>query len=348
MKPADIIWDEPCAVNSPSEPGAVRPRVSVALCTFNGAAYLGEQLASIRDQDRPVDELVVSDDGSTDGTLDVLRAAWTFEGAPTLRILTGDSRLGVAANFERALRACTGDLILLCDQDDRWYRGRVRSLLALMATRPDVDLMHANARLVDATGEPLGLTLFQGLDVSLAEVEAIRRGRALDVLMDRNLVTGATTVLRRALAERALPLPPNWLHDEWLGVVAAAEGRIAMEHTVLLDYRQHAANQIGVRPESWVGQLKRAFTPSRFNQQFRHRRASELLERLRVWPSRIAPDVLATVEAKVAHHGVRAMLPKSHVARLLPVLQEWRRGGYQRFGRGWRGALQDLLNPYSE
>ena len=95
--------------------------VSVALCTYNGAAYLEEQLLSILGQSLRPDEIVVSDDGSTDETLAVLARvveAWRAEDAAhvlKVLVLRNATALGVTANFEQALAACSGDLIALCD-----------------------------------------------------------------------------------------------------------------------------------------------------------------------------------------------------------------------------------------
>ena len=94
---------------------------SVALCTYNGAAYLEEQLLSIFGQSTRPDEIVVSDDGSTDETLTVLERvveAWRAEDAAhavEVVVLRNATALGVTANFEQALAACSGDLIALCD-----------------------------------------------------------------------------------------------------------------------------------------------------------------------------------------------------------------------------------------
>src|ERR1019366_197610 len=95
-------------------------RISVALCTYNGERFLSQQLASIGKQTRLPDELVVCDDSSTDRTVAIVREFAASVSFP-VRVFENQRNLGSAANFERAIRLCDGDLIALSDQDDIWY-----------------------------------------------------------------------------------------------------------------------------------------------------------------------------------------------------------------------------------
>ena len=147
------------------------PRVSVALGTHNGARFLGEQLTSILAQTHPIVEIVLSDDASTDGTVELVERAVaerraTDPATPALVVLRNPIAVGVTANFEQALRAASGDLIALCDQDDVWHPDRVSRAVAEFSARPELDLVAAEARLVDDAGAPLGSTLFETLGVN--------------------------------------------------------------------------------------------------------------------------------------------------------------------------------------
>src|SRR5437588_7313199 len=94
-------------------------RISIAMCTYNGARFLREQLDSFAAQSRLPDEVVICDDGSTDGTADIVR---TFaSGAPfPVHFHVNEPRLGITRNFERAAGLCTGSIIFFSDQDDVW------------------------------------------------------------------------------------------------------------------------------------------------------------------------------------------------------------------------------------
>lgn len=320
--------------------------VSVALCTRNGARYLPEQIRSICTQTPLPREIVLSDDGSTDDTLSVVRDTLAQCGGADrieLRVFSNVPPLGVTRNFEQAVRACSHDLIALCDQDDAWHPGRLARMAAQFESRPDLLLLHTDARLVDAQLEPLGSTLFHALEVQPAELSAISRGEAFGVLLRRNLVTGATTMFRKTLLDTALPFAPEWVHDEWLAAVAAAIGRMDVLPEPTIDYRQHASNQIGARRLTLSEKIAKAFAERGDKHVARLRRAEALLQRLQQLGARVPARYLQAQRDKVAHQRFRAELPSARPLRLLPILIEAARGRYARFGRGGHAIVQDLL-----
>jgi glycosyltransferase involved in cell wall biosynthesis len=326
------------------------PTVSVALCTYNGERYVAQQVRSILEQTRPVDQLVVSDDGSRDTTVAVVEAVIEQVRAeepartPVVVMLRAVQPAGVVGNFERALEACTGDLIALSDQDDVWHADRIDRMLAALDRAPDVTLLHGDARLIDAEGSALGVTLFEALGVSAAERAEIAAGREFDSLLRRNLVTGATTLLRRSVRDAALPVPEGWIHDEWLAIVAAATGRTALVEQVVTDYRQHGANQIGARRPTPADLVSRLREPRTDRNARLLQRAASLAERIGLLDGVDPADVAAAGE-KLEHERRRSALPARRSARLRPVLAAARRGDYARFGNGPRDVLRDLLQP---
>ena len=197
-------------------------RVSVALCTHQGERWIEEQLRSILAQTVPVAEIVVGDDASTDRTPDIVRALAAETDVP-IRIRHHAVALGVAGNFADAIAATTGDVVALSDQDDVWHPDRLERLLPHL---DGVALVHSDARLVDADGAPLGATLADSLEMSAWERAAMADGRAVQALLRRNLVTGATAIVRRDAAMAALPIPAGWIHDEWLAMCAALGGGV--------------------------------------------------------------------------------------------------------------------------
>jgi hypothetical protein len=321
--------------------------VSVALCTCNGSRFIAEQFESICRQTLPAAEIVLRDDASDDDTVTRARELWERcrierpEATPELRIAVHPRRLGVTKNFASALADCRGDLIALSDQDDRWHPDRLERLVARMGAQPATLLLHGNARMIDADGRWLGNTLFDALAMSESELRKISQGQAFEVLLDRNLVTGAATIFRRSFLAAALPIPAHWVHDEWLGAIAAALGGVDVEQVPLLDYRQHGGNQIGAQRENLPEAIRRAFKPRGDWHTHRLVRAQELETRLVALS--ISGPALEAVREKVAHHRARANLPAGRARRPLPILREWTTGRYRRFGRGLRGVIKDLL-----
>lgn len=316
------------------------------MCTRNGEEFVTAQVASILGQTVPVDEVVVSDDASSDATIArVKNALASVSNPPVAVVLANEEALGVTANFEAAIRACTGDFIFLADQDDEWDAGRVEAALEAFSLRPDVELVFSDARLIDGTGNPIAASLLDTLGVG-AEARATLDGPgAFDALLKRNAVTGATVALRRSLLDRALPFPPSWVHDEWLAIVAAGNDGLGLIDAPLISYRQHGRNAIGVQAMSTSVVAQRFSTP-------RGPRNARLLARAialgDAWeamgPTADAVRLAATKE-KVAHERARSALPAARIARVPGIVRELRTGRYGRFGRGLADAVRDLVQP---
>jgi hypothetical protein len=326
-----------------------RARVSVALGTHNGARYLREQLESILAQSHPVDEIVLSDDASGDGTVELAERVLaehrsTDAATPALVVLRNPVALGVTPNFEQALRAASGDLIALCDQDDVWHPDRIARALAEFDARPGLDLVAAEARLVDEAGAPLGSSLLETLGVDEATRTRLGTDAAFAELLKRNLLTGATMLVSRALVERAAPFPASWVHDEWLSIVASVGGGIAVVAEPVIDYRQHGANQIGVSRLGAGGKVARLREPRTARNARLLARAQDLADRLPAIAGGDA-EVEAGVQAKLAHEQVRQGIPASRLRRLPSVWREWRSGAYGRYGLGAQDVLRDLVQP---
>lgn len=323
--------------------------ISVALCTHNGASFIGDQIRSICRQTLPPAEIVLSDDASSDGTVaEAQRALFQALAAVPgmqirLRVLENESPLGVTRNFSQAMLACAGDFIALSDQDDVWHPDRLMRMANMFDCRDALLLLHTDARLVDAQGRPRGESLFHALEVKSKELERIHTGRAFGVFLRRNLATGATTMFRRSLLQYAAPIPIEWLHDEWLAIIAAAVGEVDVLEQELIDYRQHGGNQIGARRDSFTRKVQMALGT---RGDIHHRRAFKaelLLERLTSLGGRVPAATIEDVRVKLAHQRFRAALPARRLARVVPVVREALSGRYDRFGRGTQGIVRDLF-----
>jgi hypothetical protein len=316
--------------------------ISVALCTRDGAAFIAAQLRSILAQTVRPREIVLSDDASGDDTVAIAEALIAAEGQGVdLRVLRNDAPRGVTANFEQAILACRGEYVALSDQDDVWNPDRLATALAVFEARPAIQLVHSDAELIDEQGDRLGVTLFQALEIGQPEVAAIHDGLGLPLLMRRNIVTGATVMVRRELAEAAAPFPAAWLHDEWLAIVAASRGGLDVVAAPLIRYRQHEANQVGAAKLSVAGKFRRMVEPGTGRSARLLARASELAARA----PELMPELAAAAAAKLTHEQLRSSLPTFRPARLAPVLRELASGRYRRFGRGPADAVRDLLQP---
>lgn len=319
--------------------------VSVVLCTYNGERWLPELWRSLLAQARVPDQIVVRDDASGDGTFALLGKLAEDAQARGIRVILArnESNLGFVGNFAAALADADGDVVFLCDQDDVWHPQKIALMLEAFEQRPGLLLLHSDARLVDEAGHDMRCGLFEALEVTRRERALIHSGRAFDALLRRNLVTGATLAFRRSLLDDAAPFPPEWVHDEWLAIIAAAIGEVDCLEQPLIDYRQHGGNQIGAQ---WRGlgkslaRAERARTPYLSGLITRTR---ILLQRARALQPRFPEARCRTLERKLAHLRRRNAMPACRACRLPAILREAMAGGYVRYARGTRALAYDLF-----
>lgn len=203
--------------------------ISIAMATYNGAEFLPAQLQSFIKQTRLPDELVVSDDASTDGTLRILEE-FASKAPFTVRILQNDSKLGYAGNFNAALMQATGELVFLSDQDDVWFDSKLQRIEQLALQQPEKSLFINNAELTDASLN----------SVRLSKLGQIRSAG----LPDTDFVMGCCVAIRRELLDHILPIPAAYpSHDDWLVRLADAMGEKYIVEDVLQYYRRHGSNQ---------------------------------------------------------------------------------------------------------
>ena len=327
--------------------------ISVALCTHNGGLFVEDQLRSILDQTVSPQQIVISDDASTDNTLSratalITRYSEMPDRSPVELIeLRNSEALGVARNFEAAILATSGDLVALSDQDDVWRPDRLARVVQEFESRPELDLVFSNARLVDAAGASLDRTLFDVLEISAADQQLLHDGAALSLFIKRNFATGATVMFRRKLLERALPFPSNWLHDEWLGIIAAATGQVDVIDEPLIDYRQHGSNVIGVDFPTLRRKVERVLEPRKERNERLSLQFEQFASRLESVEGLAPPEVVALARVKATFEAERNDLPPSRVRRLSRILAANRHGRYSRLAsQGQLDMLRDLLQSH--
>ena len=213
------------------------------MATYNGAKYLDEQLRSLAEQTQLPAELVICDDGSQDGTLQIAAAFAATVPFP-VHIHRNEQRLGYRANFMRAASLCQSELVAFSDQDDIWEPSKIETC-ARPFQDPEVLLTYHNALAFELNGREIGLVN------NRAAPSATNPPLSLDPWLNG---LGFTIVLRRDL----LALDGLWsnsvdqyalekplAHDQWFFFLASALGNIAYIDDALVRYRQHDANLYG-------------------------------------------------------------------------------------------------------
>jgi glycosyltransferase involved in cell wall biosynthesis len=212
--------------------------ISIALCTYNGAHYLDEQLRTICGQ-AGVAEIVAVDDGSTDGTWGILENQAREDAR--IRLYRNKVQLGVTGNFERAIRLVRGEWVALADQDDVWLPEK---LIRLRAEWDGVSCLvhHASRK-------------FRGVAPAVPRSPAGERrkfsGSDVRRLLYRNSIVGHTVLVRTDVARSLAPFPRGVPHDWWLGAGAASLGRVQYVDEYLVHYRIHGSNAFHAAGSRW-------------------------------------------------------------------------------------------------
>ena len=205
-------------------------RKSVCIATFNGEKYIIQQLISILSQLAEDDEVIISDDSSTDATLTLIRKL----NDPRVRIFANNKFHSPIYNFEFCLTKTTGDIIFFSDQDDIWLPEKVRDIMKVFKKDPDVTLVASNARIIDFEGEMISGSFYHpGFRFTSRVLENVIKNRFL----------GCSIAMRRSMLQIVIPFPSRIpMHDSWLGIMNQLFGKVHFINTPLIAFRQHEVN----------------------------------------------------------------------------------------------------------
>jgi glycosyltransferase involved in cell wall biosynthesis len=232
-------------------PPSPQTTVDIILATYNGEKFLAQQIESLLAQTHAHWRLLVSDDGSSDATQEIIKR---YSAADARIVLVNTARQGgVVANFQKALESASANYLMFCDQDDVWLEDKVETMLAQLL------------RLEAERGAAVPLLGFSDLKLVDSKLEALSesfyRSNNLDptynldprYLSWSSTVYGCTTIFNAALLRLAMPIPAGVpMHDQWFALLATVHGAVfhLPQQTIL--YRQHEANVVGARRKSLV------------------------------------------------------------------------------------------------
>jgi glycosyltransferase involved in cell wall biosynthesis len=333
-------------------------KISIALCTYNGAKFLPEQLESFLAQTRLPDELIVCDDCSKDETPQIVNNFARNAPFP-VSLYVNETNLGSTKNFEQAISLCNGNLIFLSDQDDVWMLQKLAQIEAEFNRNAKVGLVFSDAEIVDENLQSTGLNLWQ-FTFSEERREKSRNGNFFDVLLWQNVVTGATMAFRSEYRKIFMPIPeriPNLIHDGWISLLIANQAEVIFLEEALIKYRQHSNQQLGIGYEA---ALKRSFNERRHHYAAGIEVGREEVERLKQMKEIFAAypqfekrrgnisfdKLIEEKNEQIAHYEARMNLPSTRFKRFLPVFRESLTGRYQRFSKGFLSVAKDLLEKW--
>lgn len=202
--------------------------VSVVMCTYNGERYLEQQIDSILSQNYQLLELIISDDCSTDNTINILEK---YKANPVCRIFYQEKNMGLIKNFAFAASQAKGDLVSFSDQDDIWLENKIEKLAGAIGENP---LVYSDSLLVDEDGNSLGK--------KMSDIRSMYSGNDSRGYIFYSCVSGHGMMVKKELLEKSLPLLNQVQHDFWITFHAFLNGGIHYYDEVLTHFRRHTSS----------------------------------------------------------------------------------------------------------
>lgn len=230
-------------------------KISVALCTYNGEHFLESQLESILNQTVSVDEIVICDDISTDGT-PLLLQKYKQTYPDKFRIYTNEKNVGAKRNFQNTIEKSTGDIIFLSDQDDVWPREKVEEVLTVFKTNPHIKGVFTNGKTMDDPDRSLWeyFLYTDYMQTFLNESSLFEM-----ILKNGAIVTGATMAIAKEAKKIIFPFHnvDKFWHDEWIALSLSSENTLFPLNKNLFNYRIHEQQQIGIYTDDYNNRISR-------------------------------------------------------------------------------------------
>lgn len=216
-------------------------RASVCIATWNGEKHIQRQLESILKQLGNEDEVIISDDGSTDQTLKII----TNFNDPRIHIVKNTGKHGPVNNFQNALIKARGKIIFLSDQDDEWLPTRLEKHIE---HHKNNDLVMSDARVVDSAGDTIYPSFFKQRGSKIGFYNNIKRNSYIGCCMSFN----------EKILHLTVPFPSYiHMHDWWIGLVSEIKGQVHFIDEPLLKYTRHGNNASPTLENSNYSTLKR-------------------------------------------------------------------------------------------
>lgn len=224
-------------------------KISVALCTYNGEKYIAEQLESILSQTKPVHEIIICDDGSADDTVRII-SQYENQFPDIIKVYQNPENLGYVGNFEKAMSLCAGDLVLLCDQDDRWFTNKTAVIAEIFEKQPTIDIVCHNIKIFGEAISPSEEITYWDLDAANPSSFTQPQDIIQRILYQGNIFPGMSMAIRNTFLKSHLPLKkinPVIIHDYELLLLAADKNAVWTEDQILGEYRIHPKQSIGYK-----------------------------------------------------------------------------------------------------
>jgi len=203
-------------------------KISIAMCTYNGERFIKEQLDSILNQSYKNLEIIITDDKSTDKTIDIIKKYQLAD--DRIKLYQNEKNLGFVKNFEKAISLCSGNYIALSDQDDIWKNNKIEVFLEKIKNNL---LIYSDAELIDEFSNKSNKQLIRP-HINLVS------GKCNKAFLFYNCASGNTMMFKKELVKYILPIPKEFsFHDIWIAFIASTLGTITYTEESMTYYRRY-------------------------------------------------------------------------------------------------------------
>jgi glycosyltransferase involved in cell wall biosynthesis len=217
-------------------------KISVVLSSFNGAQFIEEQINSIIEQSMLPNEIIVCDDGSTDGTIEILK---NFEAKNAIKLFLNPKNIGITANFKKGVSLTNpANYIAFCDQDDIWLPNKLSSNWNTMLKMESLQnnqklpfLVYSDLKFINQNGVELNPSFYNHIGLDKFE-------HCFDTALFGSLLLGCTIFINPVMRSHFLAMPDSkiYYHDAWLALLGWGIGKVAFINDPLVKYRLHSNN----------------------------------------------------------------------------------------------------------
>lgn len=323
------------------------------MCTCNGEAYLKEQLDSFLAQTLLPDELIVCDDASTDNTVGILESFRKTAPFP-VTIFVNENRLRVCKNFEKAVENCSGDIIVLSDQDDIWLPAKIATLTEAFEKNPGCGYVFSNADLINEQGQPIGQDLWKNIGFDRRKQARYSAGDQISVMLQWfTLAYGMTMAFRAAFKSQLRPFECRFflagVHDTWISLYLTAIGAYGVAVPCsLVKYRQHPKQLAsGGQPLGVIDLVKARRSEMSASYESQADLLTEMACRVQHLEAQNAAvaDHTRKLTEKAMHLRARVRANSSRgFERIKIVFLEALSGRYSDYSRSFKSIVKDLVS----
>jgi glycosyltransferase involved in cell wall biosynthesis len=309
-------------------------KISIALCTYNGAKYLEEQLKSLAEQTLKADEIIICDDNSSDNTVNIINR---YKDNLNIKLTLNKVNLGVTKNFEQAISLCSGDIVFLCDQDDVWHKDKIKIMSEKMIEEK-TGICCCDGMVCDENLKQIGAyTLWNTSGLSRIDLNRFSPYS----LINNYCFTGMALCFRKNFTKYFMPLSENAVHDEWIAFIISCFSKVSFVNQKLVFYRQHSGQQIGINSIKSLKEIWKFLRSCKIADMEKETRKFEDLA-LKLKQLEMETNLITAIENKIKHLKRRTSRSKF---RFFVLTAELISGQYKKYSNGtYKAFLKDLFS----